>query len=85
MIWMLTAVPGAAGIRPPGHGHGAMAAMSGATLAVRCSLSAAGLRLVARPHPYRGWCRPLVQGYRSKTRRRLVMSAGMASMLIAML
>jgi hypothetical protein len=31
---MLTAVPGAAGMRPPGHGHGAMAAMSGTALPV---------------------------------------------------
>jgi len=43
------------------------------------------VRLFARPHPYRGRCRPLVQGYGSKTRRRLAVSAGMASMLIAML
>ncbi|HUK73131.1 MAG TPA: hypothetical protein VLW50_31010 [Streptosporangiaceae bacterium] len=30
MVWMVTAVPGAAGVRSPGHGHGAMAARSGA-------------------------------------------------------
>ena len=54
------------------HGHGAMAAMSGAALPSRCSLSAAWLRPVARPHLYRGWCRLLVRGYGSKTRRQLV-------------
>jgi hypothetical protein len=81
---MLTAVPGAAGVRPPGHGHGAMAAMSGTALPVPVltvsGLVAACCAAASIPWP----ARAIDPGLRVKdpaAAGHVVTSAGMAAML----
>ena len=69
---MLTAVPGAAGMRPPGYGHGAMAAMSGTALPVPV-LAVSGLVAACCAAASIPWLvRAIGPGYGSKTRRQLV-------------
>jgi Domain of unknown function (DUF5134) len=84
MIWMLTAASSAAGMRSPGRGHGAMAAMSGAGLPVpvlavsaliAASCAAASIPWLARAiGPGLRVTDPAAAGQG-------VMSAGMAAML----
>jgi Domain of unknown function (DUF5134) len=87
MIWMPAAASGAAGMRSPGHGHGAMAAMSGAGLPVPV-LAVSGLVAASCAATSIPWlARAIGPGPRvtDPAAGQGVMSAGMAAMLIAML
>jgi hypothetical protein len=88
MIWMLTAMPGAAGMRSTGHAHGAMAAMPGAGLTVPV-LAVSGLvaaSCAAASIPWLAWAiGPGLRVTDPAAAGQGVMSAGMAAMLIAML